>query len=240
MRLAVLTMLVLAVLATQFAVDAQQANHASGEQIVPVRLDTFPARIGDWDGEDVPIDNPAYLYGDVHIMRRFRHRKSGRHVTLWVAHSKTGSDRWHNPEVCMRATGMLEDESARSHVSLGRRGKEKKEPAVQHFRFYRPGQSLGQSVYYWHFTIPPQEWDIEGKRGLRWWERAYWAARRKPESITLEVFADETGGGQPADVEAFVAEVDFQMRRRIPLNAIRGMARAPVFVVRDAELIQTK
>lgn len=239
MRLVVLTMLVLSVLAMQIAVDARQASHTSSEEVVPVRLDTFPGRIGDWEGEDVPIDNPAYLYGDAHIMRRFRHRRSGRAVTLWIAHSKTGSDRWHNPEVCMRAIGMLEDESARSNIELGQRADQKKEPAVQHFRFYRPGQSLGQSVYYWHFTIPPREWDMDGKNGLRWWERAYWAARRKPESITLEVFADETGAGGREDVEAFVADVDFQLRRRIPLNAIRGMARAPVFVIRDAKLIES-
>ncbi len=236
MRLVAILTVVLGVLMLQLAVDANQSSNSKEKVDAPVLLETFPVRIGEWEGKDVPIDNPAYLYGDVHLMREFRHRRTGRVVTLWIAHSKTGADRWHNPEVCMRAVGMLEDKSARSQLELGRRQGEKKEPAVQHYRFYRPGHRLGQSVFYWHFTIPPEEWDIDGKQGRAWWERAYWAARRKPESVTLEVFANETGTGRKADVEEFVAAADFQLRRRIPLHAIRGMQRAPIFVVRDVAL----
>ncbi|MDA1017633.1 MAG: exosortase-associated EpsI family protein [Planctomycetota bacterium] len=220
--------MLLVALCLQIAVQARVPSHATQAD---VNFDEIPSRFGDWIGRDVPITNPAFLYGDSHLQRVYRHRHGGQTVTLWMAYSRTAADRWHHPQACMRTAGMIEDEAARQVVAM-----ENFTAPLQQFRFHKPSASAGEWVFYWHYTIPPAEWDENRAGDLPWWKRVYFGSHHRPASMTLEVFSNEGQHDSTRAAREFAVAVDRMMQQRLPRSAIRGSDRAPVFLVRDGGL----
>jgi hypothetical protein len=84
------------------------------------------------------------------VLYRYYQRPSGAFL-LYAAYSKTGEDRKHHPEVCLReAAGTPEDLSGRALVPFRRGG------SAQRFRF-QVGTAGFMHLYYWHYTLPRDE-----------------------------------------------------------------------------------
>lgn len=75
------------------------------------RFEQVPKQIGDWVGEDLPVDeivkNTAGAVN--YVSRRYKNEKTGRVVTLWliVGHSRDVCR--HTPNICYPASGFRQD-----------------------------------------------------------------------------------------------------------------------------------
>jgi EpsI family protein len=181
-------------------------------------LARVPLQLQDWRGVDRPIEDKRLLYADQRLQRTYR---SGRNqaVQVWLAYSRDGADRGHHPEVCMAVAGKPEDREARKTLFVAGH------PApVQQYRFGRPGEY--ELVFYWYYTMFPPE-----QEGISPVQRLYQRLRRRPASLTIEVFAPEQS---PEDAEAarrFVRLLDGAIQEHLPPTAVRGSRRIPVTVV---------
>ncbi|OWK35254.1 exosortase/archaeosortase family protein [Fimbriiglobus ruber] len=125
-------------------------------------LDHLPLVVADpdsgrpaWSGTDLPSARDAVrsqlpFQADDLLVRGYRH-VSGAEAQLYVVHSRTGQDRKHHPEICVRDVGGVpEDLGFRDQVPLSadRAGR------AQRFLF-RPASGRPTVVYYWHYTGTP-------------------------------------------------------------------------------------
>ena len=99
------------------------------------------------------------------------------------------------------------------------------EQAVQQYRFAGPTGDR-QWVFYWHYTMPPV--DPPDITGL---QRLYQRLRRRPSSVTIEVFAPEHSGSDAEFARQFVALVDQALAAHVGPTGQRGNRRLPVTVV---------
>jgi len=87
---------------------ARLAAPAAATPIDPAALEQFPLQIGNWTGEDVPLDDAIVRATDTdaHINRRYsRHNGSGR-ISFYVASGVKARDLMpHRPEVCYTGAG---------------------------------------------------------------------------------------------------------------------------------------
>jgi hypothetical protein len=80
-----------------------QANPAIAEAVE--RLGTLPDRIGDWQGEDVPLAGREPPGVAAHACRRFTHTRTGDAVTVFLVCGRPGPVAIHTPDVCYGASG---------------------------------------------------------------------------------------------------------------------------------------
>lgn len=183
-------------------------------------LAMLPLTLGDWHGQDRPIDDPKLLIGDERLSRTYTHQARGQQVSLWIVYSKEGEDRGHHPEVCMAVAGRAEDTTERAELPVPGH------PApVQQYRFGAPGEQTW--VFYWHYTLLPEK-----AAALSDLQRFYQRLHKRPSSATLEVFSPEN---TPEDVEyarEFVALVDAAVQSQVGPTAVRGSQRKPVTIIR--------
>lgn len=182
-------------------------------------LADFPFALGDdWQGIDRPIDEES-RYADDHLERQFYHRKTGLNLALWMVYARNGLDRGHHPEVCMAVAGKPEDETARQTCPVDGPG-----DPVQQYRFGRGGDR--QWVFYWHYTLePPPNEDLTDL------QRLYQRFRRRPSSLSIEVFAPENSDQDTEVAREFVRLVDHAVRDIVGPTALRGSERLPVTLV---------
>jgi len=89
----------------------------SNSPIDPNALEGFPMQIGDWTGQDIPLDETILrkIGADAYINRRYSHRNAGESVSLFVAASgvTTGTLVGHPPEICNVVAGstLTDDQS---------------------------------------------------------------------------------------------------------------------------------
>lgn len=186
-----------------------------------------PMTLGPWQGEDIAIENPEYLYADQHLQRVYRNAETGQAVRVWMAYSQSGTDRGHHPEVCMAVAGQPEDVSVRQQLAAAGH-----DQPIQQFKYGRSGE--GQWIFYWYYTLLPAQdpaWDEI--------QRAYHKLRQRPASVTLEVFAGESNRGDTraqavANVQAFVRMLDAATQPIVGPQATRGSDRLAVAVVPTA------
>lgn len=121
-------------------------------------LASFPADLhaGDgstWKGKEHPARKELLKqvpFADQVLYRVYAPESGDGALLLYAAHSRTGEDRKHHPEVCLReAAGTPEDFSARKRVPLQKDGS----AWAQRFRF-RSEQGGYMNLYYWHYTLP--------------------------------------------------------------------------------------
>jgi hypothetical protein len=136
-----------------------------------------------------------------------------------MVYSRSGVDRNHHPEVCMAVTGKPEDKTARQTCPVDGPG-----DPVQQYRFGRAGDR--QWVFYWHYTImpPPNE-------SLTAVQRLYQRLRRRPSSVSIEVFAPENSAEDAESAREFVRLVDAAVRDVVGPTAVRSSQRLPVTLV---------
>lgn len=184
-----------------------------------IALDDLPLELGDWRGQDRPIEDERALYADQHLQRTYQHTQRPQSLTLWIVYSRDGEDRGHHPEVCMAVAGKPEDTAGRRTCVVPGHP-----VPVQQYRFGRPGDQ--QLVFYWHYTLPPPD-----RAEVDSIQRSYQQLRRRPSSVTLEVFAPEFSDEDAEFARQFVSLVDAAIQQHVGPSAIRGSQRLPVTVV---------
>ncbi|MCR4412361.1 MAG: exosortase, partial [Thermoguttaceae bacterium] len=186
-------------------------------------LAELPLVLGPWRGNDEPLRDQRLLYADEHLQRTYRHVERSQALSVWLVYSREGADRGHHPEVCMRVAGKPEDVPARRELAVDG-GK----APIQRYRFGRPGDY--QWVFYWHYTLPPGE-----DSGVHRLQRLYQRLRKRPSSLTIEVFAPEYSPDDVRYVEEFVRQLDETIRPLVGPDGVRGSRRLPVTVLEGVE-----
>jgi hypothetical protein len=157
------------------------------------------------------------------ITREFVHTAKPVGVGLYMVYSRTGEDRKHHPEICIReVAGAPEDVSARGKVPLAEAGR-----ACQRFRFLgRADQST--VVYYWHYRLPPAPADRSVVQELH--QRL---AGSSP-SVTVQV---TLSGQRPDDLTlvetTLLPALDRAIRAATPDGTVVACDRIPIPLARD-------
>lgn len=221
--------LVIAVVLQEFELRGASASNLNAQAQLQNPLGSIPLRLGNWIGTDIETTQPQYLYGDSHLHRFYRNINTGRSLKLWIAHSATGEDRFHHPEVCMRATGHRELANLRSPVNM--KSQSGKSPA-QHFVFEKISDASRVHVVYWHYALAGES----NRHGLL----LHGGLRESfsPPSITVEVFADSHAPGDGDDVREFSILVNKQLDQLLPGTATRGSERKSYIMIRDAQIVE--
>jgi hypothetical protein len=139
-----------------------------------------------------------------------------------MVHSRTGEDRAHHPEICVRDVGgAQEDRHGRAVLFLD--GPAQRRP-VQRFRFRMPGADDHTTIYYWHYTLDPLP-NAQQSTMQRWHLR--WS-RRAP-SVTVQVATAAAPADLPHVERSFLAAVDAALRAQyLPDTARMGCERLPI------------
>lgn len=91
--------------------------------IAPDVLDGFPINIGDWTGEDVPMDE-AIVRGtgtDAHINRHYSHTNGLESVSLYIGcGGRTATVAYHQPNVCYIGSGWSIEEQQSLDLPLSK------------------------------------------------------------------------------------------------------------------------
>jgi len=118
---------------------------ASVEVELEARLETFPLKIGDWEGEDLEISQTVLKVAgnDDYLLRRYRNVSTGEAANIYVAYSATPRRMLgHRPGVCYPGSGWVHDQTEETElVTLS--GIEM--PCLVH-RFHRPIPQVGEVV----------------------------------------------------------------------------------------------
>ena len=72
------------------------------------RLEDVPARVGDWEGQALAIDQRQLDMAQVvgHVARRYTHGPTGRGVVVLLVVGRPGAIGAHSPDVCYRRAGF--------------------------------------------------------------------------------------------------------------------------------------
>ena len=90
------------------ALTNQLTNPAGVSSMSPDALEKLPLQIGDWTGQEVPLDEAIIeaTDTDAHISRRYSRHNASEHVLLYIAAGKRARDLMpHRPEVCYTGAG---------------------------------------------------------------------------------------------------------------------------------------
>jgi len=112
---------------------------------LPVSLDAYPRRIGQWVGEDVPIPvNIQEVAGnDAFVNRLYRNQSNKEWVNVYIAYtSQPRTMLGHRPRVCYVAGGWVHD-GTRSSQFMTRGGRQL--PCLIH-RFHKPSPEYEATV----------------------------------------------------------------------------------------------
>ena len=89
--------------------------------IPPAALERFPLRIGDWSGEDIPLDQTVVRATDTDalINRRYSRQNGLESVSLYVAYGVRARELLvHRPEVCYPGSGWTRTSRQSMELSL--------------------------------------------------------------------------------------------------------------------------
>ncbi len=98
------------IVATGFATGQWTGRWHTPEQLAQSasRIASLPANMGDWHGEDVPLDERqvkmAHLAG--YIQRRYRNKATNGEVTVLLMCGRPGPIAVHTPDVCFTGNGF--------------------------------------------------------------------------------------------------------------------------------------
>jgi len=141
---------------------------------LPVPLDSFPARIRNWTGIDLPIRTTTREYmqryfADDYLSRRYTDSAGNIWADVYIVYcsSRPGGILGHRPGVCYPAHGWIHDSADRSQFT-SRAGRE---IACLVNRFHKPAPAYDQIVvlnfYVLNGQITADERDFSGPFGRR-------------------------------------------------------------------------
>jgi EpsI family protein len=110
-----------------------------------VRISAFPATIGEWHSQDVPLTRRVYelLETDNLIMRDYTNDK-GEVVNLYVIYSQSNRKVSHPPEICLQGEGATVVEKAYVKISSG----------ITATKLVLEKQDYQEAVFYWYKVGP--------------------------------------------------------------------------------------
>ncbi len=189
---------------------------------------TFGETSDGWVGTDLVKQREDLLpklqfRWDEVVLRQYVHTAKPVGLQLYMVYSRTGEDRKHHPEICIReVSGAPEDVAMRRKVTLAEPGRD-----GQRFRFLTRGDQ-STVVYYWHYRLPPAPADRSMVQELH--QRLAGAAP----SVTVQV---SLSGQRPADLELvetiFLPALDRAIRAAAPEGTVVACNRIPISLARD-------
>ena len=123
----------------------------------------------------------------------------------------------------MAVAGQPEDPRGREALAV-----DEHNAPIQRFRYGHPGRY--QFVYYWYYTLPEPS-----DPGLSEIQRLYQQLRRRPASVTIQVFAPDRAVEDATVSREFVKLVDAALQPLLGPGAKRGSQRMPVMVIDGPE-----
>jgi exosortase len=143
-------------------------------------------------------------------------------ASVYMVYSRTGEDRKHHPEVCIRdVSGAPEDPAFRTTVPLAAADRK-----AQRFRFLSTGNQ-STIVYYWHYTLTPEAVARSPFQAI------HQQIGTAPPSVTVQVRAPYDERTAQAIERELLPQLDAAMTRTVlPENTAVGCNRLPVVFVR--------
>lgn len=140
---------------TYYAVAARLEGPAIASPIAPDSLERLPLQIGDWTGQDIPMDEDIVRATDTdaHVSRRYSRRGGADSVTLFVGCGFSRYDQTlHRPKICYQQTGWtLMDEHP---AELQQSGVGKLPCTI--LKFSRPGLRTEQTTVLHYYIVDGQ------------------------------------------------------------------------------------
>jgi hypothetical protein len=156
-----------------------------------------------WAGLDRPdleaLRKRLPFTADDLLNRVYQLRGTEQVVGVYMVHSRSGEDRKHHPEICIREVlGAPEDIAARRTLQL------ESDPTrpVQRFRF-KTGTQQFTTVYYWHYTFTPPP---EASRSLL--QVAHLRLGYSAPSVTVQVVTNASLDGLAPIEQSFLPLLD--------------------------------
>lgn len=196
---------------------------------IPLRFDSDASSGVSWVGIELdeireqtrtklpfPIDDLLY--------RGYQSSNRSAVAQVYMVHSRTGEDRNHHPEICIReVSGAPEDRSSRAEIRLSADGRR-----AQRFRFLT-GAGRTIMVYYWHYSFRPERPASSPFQAL------YQRVGTSAPSITVQVTAS---GDDPTAVrlieQTLLPRLDAAMQERVlPDGTAVGCDRTPIVLDRQ-------
>lgn len=134
------------------------------------RFANVPKEIGDWVGEDLPVDevtrNTAGAVG--YVSRRYRNTVTDKHVVLWLIVGHSRDIVRHTPDICYVAQGFRQTSTPIQHVVQLDDGKEAAFYTAKYEMENEETRRLER--VFWTFNHPEMDkWEApEGNQGARW------------------------------------------------------------------------
>lgn len=212
------------------AADATSFPMARGEfSQIPLEFGSTDDSTLTWIGQDLTehrerVRKVLPFQVDDLLYRGYRTADRTAHTQVYVVHSRTGEDRKHHPEICIReVSGAPEDLAARGKVRLSADGRE-----AQRFRFRTAGGHY-MMVYYWHYTFTPERLATSPLQALH--QRVGVPAP----SITVQVSAPGDDGRVIRAIEqSLLPQLDSAVQRQVlPENTAVGCDRTPIVLNRQ-------
>jgi hypothetical protein len=182
-----------------------------------------------WRGVDLPglkeFRASLPFHADDLVLRGYRELPAGPLVNLYLVHSRSGEDRKHHPEVCIReVTGAPEDLQARGRIYLDA----EHQRAVQRFRF-RTGTGQYTTVYYWHYTFEPAP-----QQGQSLIQFLHQRLSQPAPSLTVQVASLASPEELVAVETTFLVVLDANLQKEhLPAGSRLGCDRQPVSLIRE-------
>jgi EpsI family protein len=179
-------------------------------------LATLPLRLGDWVGQDLPVD-PEIVersQADEYLSRSYVDpRHPGRQVTLWVNYSRFGLNLRHSPEVCLPSGGWEKVEANTRVVAVPGPGGV---PSQLTQLAYRQGE-LVQGIGFWYYIFG--EGPLErAVRALPITSRSSHGRATRGSGLTVELFCPAETDPDGASMREFARELLGQLEPILPVE----------------------
>ncbi|MCI0638809.1 MAG: EpsI family protein [Gemmataceae bacterium] len=153
MRQILLTMVGLALLVSTGVVHGLWTDRWEDRQDLTQAGDALkrlPLSIGDWDGEDMEVEQDSRLALAGSLTRRYRNRNTGQSLTIYIGCGRPGPVAVHTPDVCYAGAGF-EVERPKAHTVSSAKGKSLGDFwTARILRQRADGQSQQRIFWSWH------------------------------------------------------------------------------------------
>ena len=132
------------------------------------RFKQVPHEIGNWIGEDLPVEELVRKTAGAvnYVSRRYSNSRTGKSVTLWLIVGHSRDITRHTPNICYPSQGFRPTGSTLQHNLQLADGKEAKFYTAQYTKEDHTGRS--NERVFWTFNHPDKnQWDAPTK-GARW------------------------------------------------------------------------